>query len=847
MFFKEPARTYNTIALESWFEYIQNDWESQFSDRELSAGRDLYLEGSITGLELTEIDATINYSRTRKEQFYSIIECANGSFKIRASTEDQFLGRLIAVAGLYEIEELIADEISPIKTDSSLTKPKNKFDYHNKNQKFNKKKKVKRHRKIQLAFSGNEEGLILNAKWLSPSGELIPVFGKEDIELSPEEREQMVQLTVFSREVGFQFQSKERNLLMTDFEKISGFFTHARKRWENSFGSFELDQGAEDMAIGMQAVDIVGRAESLNKNEMELHYQFRVGAEWMDPEEAKFLAQSGKGAHYLKGKGIIKVNEEQFHAMSRWNVSSESDKGNRWPRYMLYSLWIDKGIKFNIASELKRWSKRLVQDRRGVAFEDNLPEFLRSYQVDGVLWMRRLLDHGGHPLLADEMGLGKTLQVLTLIAHYSEYKQSSLIVCPASVVPVWKLEIEQWYPHLSVKVLKANQIPGKEKGVIWLSSYTQMRLNAESIKSIQFEYIILDEAQVIKNPMAKVSQACFQLKGRFRLAITGTPLENKLLDVWSIFHFLMPGLMGSIQQFESALTESKTQEIFEFIQRVKNQISPFILRRLKERVAKELPEKTEVNLICPIKSTQREHYASYLNKSSFKMENEIGEIMQHKAFSLFALLTRLRQVCCDPGVIPNIDFNIYESGKVIVLLSRLNEAFDGKKQRKIVIFSQFVRFIDRLLPVLKEAFPEVNLYTLTGATRDKSKPVQSFQDDQNPAIILVSLKTGGTGVTLNTADYLFLMDPWWNPAVENQAIDRVHRIGQKSPVFIYRMITEGTIEERIQKLKLHKKALFDSTFKDVQMIENLQEYFGDLNALTALGDGDSKSPVGTKP
>ena len=223
MFFKEPARTYNTIALESWFEYIQNDWESQFSERELSAGRDLYLEGSITGLELTETDATINYSRTRKEQFYSIIECANGSFKIRASTEDQFLGRLIAVAGLYEIEELIADEISPIKTDSSLTKPNNKFDYHKNNQKFNKKKKVKRHRKIQLAFSGNEEGLILNAKWLSPSGELIPVFGKEDIALSPEEREQMVQLTVFSREVGFQFQSKERNLLMTDFEKISAF------------------------------------------------------------------------------------------------------------------------------------------------------------------------------------------------------------------------------------------------------------------------------------------------------------------------------------------------------------------------------------------------------------------------------------------------------------------------------------------------------------------------------------------------------------------------------------------------------------------------------------------------
>ena len=191
-------------------------------------------------------------------------------------------------------------------------------------------------------------------------------------------------------------------------------------------------------------------------------------------------------------------------------------------------------------------------------------------------------------------------------------------------------------------------------------------------------------------------------------------------------------------------------------------------------------------------------------------------------------------------MIPGIDFPIEDSGKVMVLLSRLNEAFDGKKQRKIVIFSQFVRFIDRLLPLLQAVFPSINLYTLTGSTRDKSLPVKLFQEDTKPAIILVSLKAGGTGVTLNTADYLFLMDPWWNPAVENQAIDRVHRIGQKSPVFIYRMITEGTIEERIQKLKVHKKALFDSTFKDVQVVQNLQEYFGDLNSLAALIQEDTK-------
>jgi SNF2 family DNA or RNA helicase len=173
-------------------------------------------------------------------------------------------------------------------------------------------------------------------------------------------------------------------------------------------------------------------------------------------------------------------------------------------------------------------------------------------------------------------------------------------------------------------------------------------------------------------------------------------------------------------------------------------------------------------------------------------------------------------------------------------LSRLNEAFDGIKKRKVVIFSQFVKLIDRLNPVLKKYFPNLNIYELTGSTRDRSQPVREFQEDPNSAIILVSLKAGGTGVTLNTADYLFLMDPWWNPAVENQAIDRVHRMGQKMPVFIYRMITKGTIEERIQSLKSEKKELFDSTFKDVNIVKDIHAYFGNLNNLAALEKEESK-------
>jgi SNF2 family DNA or RNA helicase len=457
-----------------------------------------------------------------------------------------------------------------------------------------------------------------------------------------------------------------------------------------------------------------------------------------------------------------------------------------------------------------------------------------------------MFNNGGHCLLADEMGLGKTLQVLTLIAHCAELDQSSMIVCPASVVPVWKMEIERWYPNLRVEILKSDHLPKREKGVLWLSSYSLLRRHVDQVKSVTFEYLILDEAQCIKNPLAKVSQACYSLDGKFRLAITGTPIENKLLDIWSIFNFLMPGLMGSMQEFEAALQSGNASWVSEFSDHVKKQISPFILRRLKERVAQELPAKTEVDLICPIKGQQKTLYNAFLNKELALINDESGKVIEQKGFSLFTLLTRLRQVCCDPGIIPDLDFDAEESGKVIVLLSRLYEAFDGIKKRKVVIFSQFVKLIDRLNPILKKHFPDLNIYELTGSTRDRSQPVREFQEDANSAIILVSLKAGGTGVTLNSADYLFLMDPWWNPAVENQAIDRVHRMGQKMPVFIYRMITKGTIEERIQLLKSEKREIFDATFKDVNLVKDIHEYFGNLTNLVALDNTESKETSAVK-
>jgi SNF2 family DNA or RNA helicase len=378
----------------------------------------------------------------------------------------------------------------------------------------------------------------LKTSWLDKFGNKDSVFASESEAVSETEREKIVQLTVLTREIGFRFRKEKEDFFLYDFERIAGFFSHAKKRWESIFGSFVLDSGAEEMAQGLKKIEILGRAETAGRSKMRMDYQFRLGSELMDFEDAQYLTKYAKGTHFIKGKGIISIQEEQSKAIKNWEISFDKNKLQEWPRYMLYSLWLDKGIQFDLAGELKRWRDRLLKNnKKHEDFQSSLPDFLREYQAEGVAWMQHMFNNGGHCLLADEMGLGKTLQVLTLIAHCAEFDQSSMIVCPASVVPVWKMEIERWYPNLQVEILKSDHLPKREKGVLWLSSYSLLRRHVDQVKSVTFEYLILDEAQCIKNPLAKVSQACYSLDGKFRLAITGTPIENKLLDIWSIFNF----------------------------------------------------------------------------------------------------------------------------------------------------------------------------------------------------------------------------------------------------------------------------------------------------------------------
>ncbi len=494
---------------------------------------------------------------------------------------------------------------------------------------------------------------------------------------------------------------------------------------------------------------------------------------------------------------------------------------------------------------------------------------LRDYQRTGVAWMEQLAQAGCHGLLADEMGLGKTVQVLSWIAQEPLDDRPSLIVCPASVVPVWQREVARFFPELTTEVLRSDHTPGRlnigptgfsvsgdngnlqrspattpdgesatpaplrgrpasrqARPTLWLASYSQLRRQRAAFDGLRLGYLILDEAQSIKNPDAKVTQACLSLHAERRLAVTGTPVENRPLDLWTLFRFLMPGLLGSRRRFELhwLANEPEARRL------LRQQTAPFILRRTKAAVLPELPEKIESELLCPLTEVQGNEYRR-LTKEGIA---ELGNTWQQAEarMPLLALLTRLRQACCDPGLLPWMQCPPEQSGKLALLADRLAEI--TANGHKAVVFSQFTALLERAEALLHQRLPEVPRWSLTGTTKDRSKPVQAFQRAVGPALFLASLKAGGTGITLHAADYVFLLDPWWNPAVERQAIDRVHRIGQKRAVFIYRMVTVGTIEARIEALKQRKAALSDDLLaEDSSTLPRLADWYHSLEALIA--------------
>ncbi|MEQ1838941.1 MAG: SNF2-related protein [Verrucomicrobiales bacterium] len=445
----------------------------------------------------------------------------------------------------------------------------------------------------------------------------------------------------------------------------------------------------------------------------------------------------------------------------------------------------------------------------GIEFYALTPELsatLRPYQQTGVEWMKSLASQGMGGILADDMGLGKTLQTLAFIQSVGG---SALVVCPSSLVHNWVAEAEKFVPDLNAVAIEG---PDREKTLkeqgdadILVTSYALLRRDEEWYRDREFDVVILDEAQNIKNPEAQISQAAHRLKGTYRFALTGTPIENSAQDLWSIARFALPGYLGSKQTFTERFVKplGTSEPAGSVRERLARRLRPVILRRLKSEVARDLPEKIEQVVFCDLKPKQREVYAKLLQESKTSLIEAQGG--RKRMLALTALL-RLRQTCCDLRLLGLREIEEEEvSVKAEVLAELLDEALEGG--HRVLVFSQFVEMLQLIVPQL--AAKKIDFCYLDGQTKNRAEVVKRFQTKEVP-VFLISLKAGGVGLNLTGADTVIHVDPWWNPAVEAQATDRAHRIGQDRVVTSYKLITRNTVEEKILSLQNRKRALTES-------------------------------------
>ncbi len=471
-----------------------------------------------------------------------------------------------------------------------------------------------------------------------------------------------------------------------------------------------------------------------------------------------------------------------------------------------------------------RWRQRvaalgeLEHPEQALATPPGLQARLRPYQVTGFSWLATLWDAELGGVLADDMGLGKTLQTLAVIERARERgdldQTSVLVVAPASVVGAWVAEAEKFAPQLRVVAIQAgakkrgNTLATAVAGAhLVVTSYTLLRLEAKDFQQIAWRGLVLDEAQFIKNHRSVTYRAVRALNTNFTLAITGTPLENSLTDMWSMVSLAAPGLFPKPETFAELYRKPiETQGDSVALARLRQRLRPFMLRRTKARVVTELPEKVEQILQLELSPAHRRRYDRYLTRERSRVLGMLDD-MEHNRIAIFRALTMLRQLALDPRLIDDSS-PVVPSAKIQALTEQLREL--AQEGHRALVFSSFTGF----LTLVKQALDEegIDYIYLDGRTRNRAQRIAEFREGQAPAF-LISLKAGGFGLTLTEADYVFMLDPWWNPAAENQAIDRAHRIGQTRAVNVYKMVATDTIEDKVVALQHRKRALFDSVME----------------------------------
>lgn len=471
-------------------------------------------------------------------------------------------------------------------------------------------------------------------------------------------------------------------------------------------------------------------------------------------------------------------------------------------------------IEFSMSPKLEEIQKQMLGLETPLSkhIPQEIQAELRNYQKEGVGWLERLRRMHLNGVLADDMGLGKTVQAITCLTQYKEEhpKSVSIVVCPTSLVYNWEEELHKFNPQL--KVLPIDGTPQQRKKMIsqlkqydvLITSYSLLQKDIESYKKCVFGYAILDEAQHIKNRMTRNAKSVKALACSHRLILTGTPIENSLDELWSLFDFLMPGLLSSYDRFVEKYIRPAVQGNQKNLEMLRRKLSPFILRRMKKDVLSELPPVSEIVYHCQLSDTQKELYSSYAKAA----REELSQLVKKEGFDrvqihVLATLTRLKQICCHPAIFAKEKAELGDSSKYEMLMELLQTLIDGK--HKTVIFSQYTRMLQIMRKDLQQQ--GIRFEYLDGSSKNRVQIVKKFNEDAHIPVFLVSLKAGGSGLNLVGADTVVHYDMWWNPAVENQATDRVHRIGQKQSVSSYKLVTLGTIEEKIVELQERKKGL----------------------------------------
>lgn len=449
----------------------------------------------------------------------------------------------------------------------------------------------------------------------------------------------------------------------------------------------------------------------------------------------------------------------------------------------------------------------------------NLKMILRPYQVAGFQWLNYLKDVNWGGILADDMGLGKTVQALSFLEHFrSELGPvKALVVCPTTLIYNWESEIRKFTPKLTYRIHHgATRTRLREEILdhnVTITTYGTLRSDIKLLMSVNFDYVILDESQAIKNPSSKVTKAACLLNARHRLCMSGTPLQNNTFDIFAQMHFLNPGMLGTMeffrQEFAIPIDKFGEQDRKEHLRKI---LYPFILRRTKEQVAKDLPEKQEMILWCEMEDEQRKIYDAYRNDFRDKILGTIQEQgIQRSQLTILQGLMKLRQICDSPAILneeekfENHSIKLDEIGREIT---------ENISNHKALIFSQFLGMLALIRSKLDELGVKYEYFDGSTSAPDREKAIQRFQNDDTVRVFLISLKAGGVGLNLTAADYVYIVDPWWNPAVEQQAIDRTHRIGQTKNIFAYRMICKDTIEDKILQLQEKKRALAKELIAD---------------------------------